>query len=324
MFNNTIVSIIALLLAAVAISMSAYRRANDAKKKYTPFIVGGSAYFLFGMLPLFVLSYLAYIPFIASIGFLLSLLTYPSSPVKSYIMGYSGPVDLASLKNESAATSKSRIEPTLAGAPNANVTMNISHSEEQQYIVKQHDNTLADNDLGVKIREILVRYKLQMAAGIAIVIVAMVSVSFINNSETSDSTPLIVEEEPVIESSIDRQHMLNMPDDFTLYASQYNGLIINWQADEQQDGVYWQQLTLEGDNSCKEITFNNGDTVRPIEVFIENTTDYFAHFSPLDTQNLLKQIAFRGKFTLCGYEFSLKGSQSALGRHPYYADKVDY
>ncbi len=323
MFNNLVVSIVILLLAAVAITMSAYRRANDAQRKFTPFVAGGAAYFVLGMLPLFVSSFLAYVPFIAAIGFLLSLLTYPSSPIKSYIMGYCGPIDLASIKNESAATSKSRIEPTFAGAPSANVAMNVTHNDEQQFVT-QHNNNSADNDVGVKVRELITKYKLQIAAGITIILGGMISVSFLNNTEVSQPSPVIDKEEPIIETAIERQHMLNMPDDFTLYASQHDGLIINWQADEQQDGVYWQQLTLKGDNSCKEITFNNGDGIRTIEVIVEHATDYFAHFSPLDTQSLLKQIALRGDFTLCGYEFSLKGSQSALGRHPYYADKVDY
>jgi hypothetical protein len=50
----------------------------------------------------------------------------------------------------------------------------------------------------------------------------------------------------------------------------------------------------------------------------------FADFSPLDTQQLIQLIAFKRSFNLCDYDFSLKGSQAALGKHHAYAPYVEY
>lgn len=118
---------------------------------------------------------------------------------------------------------------------------------------------------------------------------------------------------------IDKQYLLAMPDNFNLYLSQYQGLIIHWQADNTNAGEFWSQLTNQGDESCQQITFNRGSSIRPLRVNVENSNDYFASFSPLDTAELIKALAFRGNFSLCGYNFSLKGSQALLGKHNQYA-----
>ena len=122
---------------------------------------------------------------------------------------------------------------------------------------------------------------------------------------------------------IERSDLLTMPDNFTLYLSQHQGLIINWQADEVANGEFWSQQSIQGDKSCTAITFNKGDDVRTLLVAVEDTNEYFAHFSPLDTKTLIKALAFRGNFTLCGYKFSLKGSQAVLGKNNSYGQYLD-
>jgi len=118
---------------------------------------------------------------------------------------------------------------------------------------------------------------------------------------------------------IDKQHLLAMPDKFNVYLSQYQGLIIHWQADNINVSELWSQLSNQGDKSCQQITFNKGKAIRPLSVKVENNIDYFANFSPLDTSELIKALAFRGKFSLCGYNFSLRGSQALFGKHNQYA-----
>jgi hypothetical protein len=120
-----------------------------------------------------------------------------------------------------------------------------------------------------------------------------------------------------------------MPDAFSLYLSPYKGLIISWQADEVNNGTLWSQVDVQGDKSCNNIAFsprksNKQNTFRTLNVTVEETTNYYASFSPLDTKELIQSLAFRGKFSLCGYSFSLKGSQSALGKNKHYAEWVDY
>jgi hypothetical protein len=123
-----------------------------------------------------------------------------------------------------------------------------------------------------------------------------------------------------------------MPDNYTLYLSEYRGISINWQADEVSNTVLWSQTTALGDDSCKVITFDNGETLRTLSVQIESTASdsakkqnsYFAYFSPLDSKALVQALAFRSNFTLCGYHFSLKGSQAALAGNEQYAQWVSY
>jgi hypothetical protein len=86
--------------------------------------------------------------------------------------------------------------------------------------------------------------------------------------------------------------------------------------------LIWQQLTTQGDETCKGITYNNGDMIRTLNVIHENDGDYFAKFSPLDTKVLIRNLAIRSSFKLCGYKFSLNGSQSTLGKHSYYSKFV--
>ena len=68
------------------------------------------------------------------------------------------------------------------------------------------------------------------------------------------------------------------------------------------------------------IEFNNGDKVRTITVVAEDAGSYYANFSPLDTQKVITSLAKRNKFSLCGYNFSLKGSQRTLNSQQVYSD----
>ena len=127
---------------------------------------------------------------------------------------------------------------------------------------------------------------------------------------------------------ISRKHPLTMPDNYTLYLSEHQGITINWQADEVSEGLLWSQLTAQGDTSCQQISFNKGESIRTLSVDVGTSagtnTDYYASFSPLDSKELIQALAFRGSFSLCGYDFSLKGSQAALGTNERYAKWVDY
>ncbi|TMM46855.1 hypothetical protein [Colwellia ponticola] len=116
-----------------------------------------------------------------------------------------------------------------------------------------------------------------------------------------------------------KKHLLMMPDNFNLYLSVYQGIIIHWKADQAANGQLWSLLSGSGDKSCQTISFNKGEAIRPIGVLVDNGSDYFASFSPLDSKELIQALAFRGNFSLCGYNFSLKGSQAVLGKNSQYA-----
>ena len=138
-------------------------------------------------------------------------------------------------------------------------------------------------------------------------------------AETEDIQTVAAEDSP-----IELQHRITLPDNFSLMVSPHNGLVINWQADSAENKELWNITHAQGDSSCQAIEFNKGDAIRSYKVNIEQNSEYFAYFSPLDTKVLVKNIAFKGKFSLCGYEFSLKGSQSALGKVEFYANLIEY
>ncbi|QYJ82133.1 hypothetical protein [Shewanella aegiceratis] len=106
-----------------------------------------------------------------------------------------------------------------------------------------------------------------------------------------------------------------MPDGFKV---QLEGkvLMLSWLGERGEPGTIWSLASAEGDNSCKNLTFNNGVSYRPMTVSLLADTSTQARFSPLDTPAIINDIAMRGSLTLCGYEFSLKGSQAALAKEP--------
>ncbi|MEY8213749.1 MAG: hypothetical protein RPR97_04600, partial [Colwellia sp.] len=145
------------------------------------------------------------------------------------------------------------------------------------------------------------------------------------DSDTSPNINKVVNEtstKPVM--SITREHPLAMPDNFTLFLSEYQGVIINWQVDKANTAEIWSQQSAKGDKSCQSITFNKGKSIRTLHVQIERNSDYFANFSPLDSKAIIQALAFKNSFSLCGYNFSLKGTQAILGKHKHYAGWIDY
>jgi hypothetical protein len=265
------------------------------------------------------------------------LLTYPSknSQVNShYILGYYGPVDLSQYRHQpsSTQTHNRRIEPTLVAGANktANETIVINEKTVQESNINddfEHDTKQAD--LGELIRiNLLSNRKLQLTTivFITVLFIAIFASSFVSpvNPQLSEEIQQNNEQQvntaaQTINMSANREHLLAMPDNFNLYLSAYQGIIIQWQADEIANGELWSQLKAEGDKSCQSIKFNKGTPLRPLAVIVENGNEYFASFSPLDSKELVQALAFRSKFSLCGYSFSLKGSQAVLGKNQQYA-----
>jgi hypothetical protein len=341
--GHFIVALILLFLCSSTLALTTVRRTRDAninkKWRFIPTI----SFLTVGVLILFIGNasyYLLVLPVFCSAF----LLTYPSksSGNKSpYIYGYSGPVDLSEYIT-TASSNNSRIEPTLAsqGADNhqfdsiitANPIPDSQFNEHRTHSVnEQPKSSSSQYDIGELIRlKLLTNKKIQIALAmiITLIIISIIAINIttVMNNQTNNETS--VQENLAQASSsiklIKRNEALIMPDNFTLYLSQHQGLIINWQADEVSNGVLWSQQSVLGDKSCSAITFNKGDEVRTLDVVVEGGSEYYAHFSPLDTKTLIKALAFRGNFTLCGYKFSLKGSQAALGKNDSYGQFIDY
>jgi hypothetical protein len=127
-------------------------------------------------------------------------------------------------------------------------------------------------------------------------------------------------------SSRQRLNKIEMPDSFWLMHDQHNAITLAWQGETVakgqviKEGDYWSALTAVGDKSCAELVFSRDSRFRSQQVVMKNQGDYYADFSPVDSKAIIEAIALKSRFNLCGYEFSLKGTQAILMSHKKYAD----
>lgn len=110
-----------------------------------------------------------------------------------------------------------------------------------------------------------------------------------------------------------------LPDGFWI-VMQDSIFIVRWLGDTDTAKNLWRLDTAQGDKTCSELVFNDGSEYRPISVDLMSDEATEARFSPLDNKSIINHIAMRGSFKLCGYDFSLKGSQATLMQHQEFAD----
>ncbi|WNC71388.1 hypothetical protein RGQ13_14820 [Thalassotalea psychrophila] len=260
------------------------------------------------------------------------MFSLPSFTPQVYVMGYCGPVDLSELSEPVKVERKplsNRIEPSLFGVTND------QDDELSFYTPKAEPESIeqpakqparqASNDLALLINKwLLANQKVAGAAAVFILFASAIitSLPFINTAFTEDKDAQAAEQQATktVNFITQRQQLLAMPDEFYLLLDQNEGLIVHWQADVIRDAEIWSQASAKGDDSCEVIEFNNGDKIRTINVVVEDSGSYYANFSPLDTALVVRSLARRGNFGLCGYNFSLKGSQKALNSNPIYSD----
>lgn len=303
------------VISAITIAISTKRRSND---------IGRYSHWIW-IYPVSVLVtsviYIAYpntIPlWLTLMPVIISAITFLQPQTnKDYTLGYTGPVDLSDYSTQSK-TQYMRVEPSINGS----ATMDI------QTTIQQSRTTANTASSGQPISAFTLNALSSKAKFIALittlgVVALLLAVLMPSSAENKDITPQ-ESASPRLNKAI-KNHKLTLPDNFSLYLNDHNALAISWQTDEILDnGFLWQLATAQGDKSCENITFNNGKNYRTLEVVAEQDGLY-ASFSPLDTQTIVQQIAFKSSFKLCGYSFSLKGSQVALGKHPAYAAYVEY
>lgn len=355
--QSPLTSLVITLILTGVIALTTQRRLRDAALNRNWILAPTVSFFIVGLIIIFSQHNSSYwlllLPALCSA----ILLTYQSklknnSNRRSYILGYFGPIDLSEhQKNATPTRTRRRIEPSLHQGFQSfdeqlddDLLQTNTEFEDRSFddanIEQRAQSGVPTNkntDIGEIIRLKLLsgkNAKITIYAGIALAFTAF-TISFITSSfnNEKEAEPLAqetltdVKQEGLV--NLGREHKLNMPDAFFLYLTKYQGLIISWQADDVDSGTLWSQADIKGDKSCKNIAFTpkknkNKDTFRPLTVQVENGSDYYATFSPLDTKDLVQSLAFRGKFSLCGYSFSLKGSQSALGKNQVYSDWVDY
>ncbi|EGM68419.1 hypothetical protein [Shewanella sp. HN-41] len=112
---------------------------------------------------------------------------------------------------------------------------------------------------------------------------------------------------------------LEMPDGFSV-AFEGNVLIMRWLGEQGKAQNIWSLATAQGDKTCSALVFNNGTEYRPMTVDLKADSATEARFSPLDSAGIIVDLARRGSIGLCGYKFSLKGSQAILEQNRTFGD----
>ncbi|MGS0695926.1 DUF805 domain-containing protein [Shewanella sp. 0m-4] len=265
-----------------------------------------------------------------AIGYLAVL---PAVSRVDYVQGYSGPVDMTSNKSSARmAGSRVRVEPTLGGAETAEAIA-VSHTEEvyPRAEVQQGPETVRDDVQRSRRSKKQATFNLAQLQGLLqtnkklvfiaagsvvglmliVSLVSLIPVSEADSESASDSSSQVVDDTAGL-APVNRIST-SMPDGFSL-ALEEDVLIIRWLGETGAASNLWSLATAKGDKTCSRLRFNNGTEYRPLVVDLLADTGTEARFSPLDTEAIIVDMARRGNVSLCGYNFSLKGSQAALGK----------
>lgn len=248
-----------------------------------------------------------------------------------YLLGYHGPVDLET-SNE-APVQHSRIEPTIAGQKTVDTEHQISQSSKYSPI----DDIIPTS--GSKEREPVKNgWDQQLALWfnqnqrLSIIIAAMISlatllivVMSLAENENTQSTQVNSQQISTPKPKA-RLNKIEMPDQFWIMLDENDSLTIGWEGDIQtksdlgENNSYWSAYTGKGDQTCVDLHFSLGEKIKTLLVTVKNGGDFYADFSPTDTEIIVKSIADKDRFKLCGYEFVLKGTRSLLRKNSKYSE----
>jgi len=253
----------------------------------------------------------------------LTTLSQPGAKRRAhYVMGYFGPVNFnQDDPDERWQRSNGRIEPTLT--PNHSSTeVETSNAAIEQSAGNSHaaDNVSDQKGLGQPLLSQWIQQhrRLTLLAATMFALAAIVLAIYPAFKQTPVSDPVAAQASQ--EKIKQRLFKTEMPDNFWIMLDEFDALTIAWQGDIQKDGALWSAITAQGDKTCFQVKFIIRDSYRTMNVTVKNGGDYYADFSPVDTPDLIRSIARRDKFELCGFEFSLKGTQARLMGHKKYAD----
>lgn len=333
--DSTLITSFVLSVFSIIYLATTRRRLNDIKLLLKWTFAPAVSFLICGLLVIFtdnnITSWLLFL----SLSPMLWLVTYPSKHKRTYILGYYGPVDLTHLHQETKVRSvhNKRVEPTINSlhvntdlvkddtlGPSNNTHTNDSINNSRH----STSNTQHQNDLAQRVRLALVNYKYSRIIFAIVIILLLLSLisSLLVTSSTQEQSAK-VQSGDVIEAADQFQHMITLPDNFTVMFSASQALVLKWPANVEDNQEIWSLSNAQGDKNCTTIDFNSAVAIRTYRVRVEQN-NYYAYFSPLDTQTLIKNIAFKNSFTLCGYNFSLKGSQATLVKSPFYANLIEY
>lgn len=310
------------VLATIIVALSTWRRVRDWGR-YAHWIWVHPALFF-----VTAISYSTWLETSAVLIFAIPVLSSLSSTLtkhsgKHFNYGYTGPIDLSPPPSQPAGR---RVEPSFTGENIHHVDAHVSTAYEGRSQTSSIAPVNAQNS-PVDIKHFIENYKKQLVIGSLSLSLAAIIIFLFSRAATND----VIEQEATTpqtneqaSSQLLKNDELQLPDNYSLFLTQYQGLAIEWLEDvSNKEEIIWSIDSAEGERTCQHAKFNSGQTFRPFKV--ENINgELTAYFSPLDTQAMLQLIAFKSSFKLCDQSFSLKGSQKAIGKHPAYTHLVEY
>ena len=262
---------------------------------------------------------------------------------RGYVWGYSGPCLEEDDVNTSERRIYDRIEPTIAGKQSESIESEVTQAYIHDNLSPEsatHSSSKSFNKTNEHPRQpshqssvfsqwsqigwSWVEHNLRLAIALISLLVIIILLIVFWPTDGGDETKAIEPENNVVQlPAPERLHKLSMPDKFWLMLDKNEALTIAWQGDQIPDGEVWSALTGIGDKACISLDFGSRETFRSMRVTVKNSGDYYADFSPVDTQAIVKAVALKSRFGLCGFEFSLKGTQAILMTHKKYARYFD-
>ena len=257
-----------------------------------------------------------------------------------YRLGYNGPVEFKAETEE--VTSSERIEPTLTGQAHASQNSPAHNQPEKSYPEDNHNDYRNDyrhsdthpsqsNQPSVWERKLNLWFnenkKLSFGA-IGILSILVIGVLVISSFDSTTDEQQVIEETKSTDFVKERLNKIAMPDQFWIMLDQNDSLTIAWEGDPKNESdlgpekSYWSASTGKGDNDCVSLDFSLGEKLRSLNVTVKNGGDYYADFSPVDTAVIVKSIADKDRFKLCGYEFTLRGTRALLRKNDKFREYI--
>jgi len=254
-----------------------------------------------------------------------------------YQMGYHGPVNLE-VSKETAAP-RNRIEPTIAGQKTPDIEESIStniHPTEHSPIddIKPANENNEQNSTDASWDQQLViwfnqnrQLSIMVAAIFSVMVLTLIALSISKNETAPEANNNSVQTTQPKQKV--RLNKIEMPDQFWVMLDENDSLTIGWEGDIQtksdlgENNSYWSAYTGKGDQTCVDLHFSLGADIKTLSVTVKNGGDYYADFSPTDTQTIVKSIADKDRFKLCGYEFILKGTRNLLRNNKKYKQYLE-
>ncbi len=250
-----------------------------------------------------------------------------------YKFGYHGPVNLE--ENIDQSVPNDRIEPTIAGnkASQDNSTQTQMHNRpnlfgEQENDVIAQSNLISDESNSPTAQQNtwegqlglwFIANKTISLAGISAITLLVLILVLMSTFSAPPPNPIPIDS---VKAATVKQRLqkLEMPDQFFLMMDENDSLTIAWEGDYKKEGEYWSAYTGKGDIECLNLHFSLGEDFKTLLVTVKNNGDYYADFSPTDTAKIVKSIADKDRFKLCGYEFVLSGTRSILRQNRKYLE----